>query len=258
MIVKHIVNQKTDGKWVWEKTEVPEGSWVVILKNVQTDLDNERAREEGEDESVWLYSNSTSYMVINGPEGSVPRGPRVHELVRSRTFSRTGEYDGPACMHEHILFWSNAPFVVIEHHDDALGIMWAHLATRVNVHGVTNQLPEFVEPEYSIGPSSYDKPDHVSKWCRLSDLSHLTGLEESEIIKLHWCHVRGFSHGNMHYLVADSQSDLTSEMKIRNSYGYEWITELNVSKVWVRRHFALIVLYLHHIGWQTKKASSAA
>ena len=258
MLVKHIAQDNEKGTKPTHRTKVPEGSWAVIVKGLQTDLDNIALREEGTDQGAFLYTGSTDYHIIDGPSDFMSQYTRdLHELTLRRDYDGDSEICPglPSYMYERTLLWMDKPFIAVVDHDDAIGTTWAHMATRVGEHGLTNQLPEFEQPTFVKSQATLLGLERPGKWSRFMDLCELTGLTPEQIMSHHARHVSDFMI-NVHFALAANEHEMRSLTQARQAYGMESFKDIDLSHVWVRKHFALVVLYCHHVGWHKKIAKA--
>lgn len=248
MRVTHLVEGQESRRWVRETAEIPPGSYAVIF-DAGIDLDNKTDRSIGDDQGAFLYSDSTDWTIYAFDDDRCLVQTSVHQLLLRRQEFRSRKYDGEIGYEQrHIMLWSERPFVVIVRHDDARMVSWAHMATRVNEHGLTRQLPDFHQPHFASSKAIAGMVGRPGKWCRLTDLARLTDLNANQILQEYWDSVRDFA-SNMHYLLADSPEELATLTQVQTAYGIKWLEKVDVDRVWVRKHFALVVLYFHHVGY---------
>ena len=263
LVVKHIPEDDETGTTRSARLEIPAGMWAVFVNNVHTDFDTDWKNQFGRyPEDYSIYSECTGTFVIDGPDSWLRSD--VKSVVVSREVWGPSELDpdGIKGMTERLLFYSDHPFVVRTHSDDVYMHSWAHMATRVGPGGLTRQLPEMKEPEFVASPAvpaNNWQEIRPGKWCSLSALADLVGWDARSVLLNHANDVDSERdmHDDVHVALADSADEMAQlEHFQMDRLDVSWLDSTDLRKVWVRKHFALVVLYLHHIGWTASMIKS--
>jgi hypothetical protein len=232
---------------VREQVEIPEGHWAVMIK-IQIALH--------EDEMDYVHNSDTTKVDVLG-------GRDVQEIIIKQSESEVwyDRDDGPEeyyhWLNQTICFHSPHPFVVLESWESPLEGMWTHFATRVRERGLSMQLPEMDLPRFTKAAlDEYGETKKSFKWCRITELAKLVGLPARKVLELHKDHMQGHSEKGVMYVCADSVESLRAADKAKTSWhnpDWDELLDQDPEKVWVRKRFALVVLYMKLIGWQDEQ-----
>ncbi|MBT4856793.1 hypothetical protein HON52_01230 [Candidatus Uhrbacteria bacterium] len=212
-----------------EQAEIPVGVFAVIIK-VQT--------KPGEGLDGYVYRSDNTLIEVIGTK-------RYEEVVIKRSFQ--GEI-----LHETIVFWSNGPFVLIESWESPQDGKWIRMACRVRENGLSMSLPDLTLPTFHPGPAGrFASSTRAAKWCRLNELAAIIRLPAAHIVNEHARHFEGH-HPGLHIVSADDKRALAQIQYCDNVSDIKHLKEMiegDLSNVWVRRRFALVVTYFHLVGW---------
>lgn len=219
------------------EVEIPEGSWAVIVK-VQTNLN------EGADGEYVYRSDDTRVEVVAGE----------HTQLVIKSTCQNG------WLNQTLLIWSHTPFVVIESWESPMNGKWIHMACRVGKRGLSKTLPELNLPEFHTSFAGLHVPDErAGKWCRLVELCEGLGLDPKNAVLLHKPHFEGYEAG-MHVVRGKDPNELAQAETCDNIWTcpdtYE-LVDSDLTQIWVRKRFALVIAYFSLIGWHTEEVKVA-
>ncbi len=239
MLVKTI---KSTGRESYrEDVQIPLGAWAVILK-VQTNLD-EVPGGVGDD-YVYNSENETIDYVGSEPEA----------LLMRRTVQ--GPYQ-----RETFIYWSHQPFLIRKRWETPLNGTWMHMATGVGSRGLTTTLPKLRVPNcFKSHADRHVRSDRPNKWCRLIDLAGCLNVEAVDLIRLHWMHFDGYDPGLHIVRAADAQKLADTEVceNVWTQPDKKDLLTSDLTDVWVRKRFALVVAYCNLVGWHTENLAKSA
>ncbi len=215
---------------------VPDGSWVA--ETLYRWYPNEG----------WYWS----YFIV-GPE------PKTIELETGRGSSLRSA--------KPVLLVGTDPFGIVECRKEGWEMHQGRyfVASRfVHKNGRLGPKPEIEKPEFAV-EGNYGRRDHrrnATAWARLTDVARLIGMSPLETVLAHFdftdreeprFHVTfAKDRSEIHGKVLTPEQIVTVERrKILDFLGFSMDVAGGLKNVWVRKGWAMTVLYLQHFGWKS-------
>ncbi|MFH1142391.1 MAG: hypothetical protein V1695_01620 [Candidatus Uhrbacteria bacterium] len=238
-----------------EQVRIPVGSWAVILDDVQ-----EEPNEFGD--YIWQDQSYTYEFIMELGPGGWPQQPEV-VLLRKSGFDLNNAYEdqqnanysfgGSCILNSRVLFWSHAPFAVVRSDGSPYFNHSVFLARQVTEHGLGARLPKFPLPTFvnSKAGVHYTR-ERNGKWARLTDVAQLCELTPEQVLRVHMNQFGGYMEDGVRFMRSEHSDGVTGAEKCDNAWTHPDQQELVNSShddVWVTKHFALCVLYMHMVGF---------
>lgn len=237
--------------------EIPVGSYAIILNDQQEYAHNL-------DEYLWNDS-SFSYEFIMGPMQPSWGSEFPHELVL-RASSQDNEnpvsaesnggygFEGSYMVYRRLLFWSEKPFAVVQCDNGSWNNHKVFLAQEVTEHGL-GRLPVFPLPAFVKSRAGLWKDEQrPRKWTRLTEVAALCELTPRQVLELHHKQFSGYMEDGVRFI--RSENDLGVVQADDHERAWSQPDEQALingphNDIWVTKHFALCMLYMHMVGYHT-------
>jgi hypothetical protein len=256
MRVNAIIQEGGLGKpHIREMRDIPVGAWAVILDDVQ-EVPNQLG------DYIW-QDQSYSYEFIMEPgHNDWPQQPN-EILLRARCHDQRNEYKdkansnhdfhGSCLRHRRVCFWSTTPFAVVQIDGGPWFNRYVFLARQVVENGL-GCLPEFPLPEFIISKANLHTmiADRHGKWTRLSQVASLCRLSSEQILKVHMDQFSGYMEDGLLFLRSEDVEGVENAGRCEGAWSHpEQKSLMNGphEDLWVTKHFALCVLYMHMVGY---------
>lgn len=258
MLVNAVVNPDDHSRQPQKKkVRIPLGSWAVVLNDQQ-----EHPNEPGE--YIWQDESFRFNFITEREPNTWAHQNQPNEVVlRETSYDGKGPVDadengyhgseGTYLVTRRVLFWSEKPFAVVRNDGDPWDNVKVFLAQEITEHGL-GRLPDFPLPDFVKSMAGkWGKLKRPGKWTRLTQVAELCELTPQQVLKLHmWNHFRGYMEDGVLFL--RSQDDLgvvqaEKCQRVKGSIEQKEFLEGPLEDVWVTKHFALVVLYMHMVGY---------
>lgn len=223
---------------------VLDGSWVVETAY----------RRYPNDGIFWSY-----YVV--GPE------PQAIELDPRHFSGGLGHF-------QPILLVGTEPFGIVECRKEGWEMLqgrYFKAAQLIHKNGQLGPKPEIEKPEFAV-EGNYGRRDrrrNAAAWARLIDVARLIGMSPVETVLAHFDFTDraeprfqvtlAKDRDEIHGKVVRSESIVTVErQKILTFLGFSVDVAGGLQNVWVRKGWAMTVLYLQHFGWKSPALGAGA